>query len=324
MKFILFILSLVCYTVYGFGQTVNINVNEPEWTNEILFVNIEENKTIELERQDAFSNSKVSTGAQLTGIGNVKTRIKVNGGTSPVRLVPSNGKLYFIYKAESNTQNPKDLVHLHAFKTEGKFRTILVGLANDVSKTSGALTSLNFKAEKYKTSSYLITIDNLKPGQYGFALGKEKSNTINMFSIAGGKEDIPEEGKMPIFEDFFEMKKDGLMVSNAKVQINKDPSSDDYNNEICDLLKSANIACVDEKDNPEYEIAYYYGTYLRRGPEGKCLQIQIKSTKEDKIIASISKNISSFPPPSKKKVMGHIEDFFSNLNESIQKSSQKE
>ncbi|MBK8329465.1 MAG: hypothetical protein IPL09_08335 [Bacteroidetes bacterium] len=298
MKFLGILIVILTIQIKSYSQKVN--VNEPEWTNEILFVNLEENKTEELERQEYFTNAKVGAGAQITGIGSAKTRIKVNGGLSTSRFKPSDGKLYFLYRTENNTQNPKDLVHLYAFETEGKFRTIITGKANSTNVTAGKLSSLNYKAEKYKSSSYLIIIENLPQGQYGFSLGKEVNKTVHMFAVPGGKEDIPEKGKLPLFPDFFELRKNGELISNSTIQITKDPSSDDYNSEICELLKNKGITCVDEKGHPDYKLEYYYGTYLRRGPEGKCLQIRIVSLKNDSEVLICSKNIASFPPPSKK------------------------
>jgi hypothetical protein len=62
-------------------------------------------------------------------------------------------------------------------------RVMPIVSATTFSSTSNEVIYLAFAAKKYGRSSYLVTVTDLAPGEYGFSLGKESTYTVHLFTV---------------------------------------------------------------------------------------------------------------------------------------------
>lgn len=161
----------------------NVKIPEPEFSGVIVHVNSNTGNGLPLETSKLVLKTKASASVYLTGIGKATTKAIVKGNTSSVRI-PKNSIIQFIYRANDNMVNPSDVIQLIWFTTKGGNReTELASSGTFSGSSSGDIGFIQFTAEKYKTSSYLIKVKNLSAGEYGFSLGKEETTTIHMFSV---------------------------------------------------------------------------------------------------------------------------------------------
>jgi len=100
----------------------------------------------------------------------VRGKIKVPGAKSPVR-VPSSGKLQFVVRAVDNHSDPISIVKVFRFKAKSKSRKAEVWSVNFWGNTSrNDMAFVPFTAKKFGTSSYLIEIASVEPGEYGITV----------------------------------------------------------------------------------------------------------------------------------------------------------
>ena len=180
MKTLLLTTALFLTTLLS-GYSQAIKVSEPEWEGEAIFVNDSIGKGLTLERQEGTLKTKSSASVYMTGIGKTTAVLSVKGDASTVRL-KKNSEIKFIYRFKDNGANPKNLIQVVALTKKKSARTVEVGSYETFAGASeGNLSYVEFKAEKYGTSSYLITITDLKSGEY--ALSTPSSNTMYLFGI---------------------------------------------------------------------------------------------------------------------------------------------
>jgi len=169
-------LSYIC-------QGQKITIPEPEFSGTIVFVKDSATAGMPLETTKIVLKTKASASVYITGIGKAKTKASVKGTTSTA-MVDKDSTIYFIYKAADNTINPADVIQLIRFTVKGGNReTDLASAGTFTGSSSGDIGFVQFTAKKYKTSSYLIAVTDLAPGEYGFSLGKEESTTVHMFTL---------------------------------------------------------------------------------------------------------------------------------------------
>ena len=172
---------LIFVSVLSHAQ--NVKVAEPEFSGTIILVNPTGSTGLPLETAKLILKTKASASVYVTGIGKATTKATVKGSTSGVK-VKRDSSIRFVYRAADNTINPADVIQLIRFKVKGDNReTVLASAGTFSGASTGDIGFVPFTAKKYKTSSYLINVANLAPGEYGFSLGKEETTTIHMFSV---------------------------------------------------------------------------------------------------------------------------------------------
>lgn len=156
-------------------------IQEPEWVGDIAYVS--PNGTIPLEKQTGSLKTKASAAVYITGMGKTRTKLSINGSSSPIRIKQA-GSLQFIYNAGGNDVNPRDIIQLYKLETTGKERKLeLASLGTFSGGAQGDIDFIPFVAVKYSTNSYLVTVTNLPPGEYGFSLGKTSTYIVNLFGV---------------------------------------------------------------------------------------------------------------------------------------------
>src|SRR5664280_23846 len=146
MKRNLLILSVLLFSVSLLnGQT--IKVKEPEFSGTAIFVNDTIGDGILLEQQTA-TMGKVKLRSK-------ETSLEVNSCCSTVFADSINSQ--FIVRVSDNSIKPDDAISVIKMNIENSKRSWKFSKPETV----------EFKATKYGTSSYLITVPKLPIGQYG-------------------------------------------------------------------------------------------------------------------------------------------------------------
>ena len=163
MKQNLLILSFLFFSI---AQTYcqkfkNVRIIEPDFSETAVFVNDSIGNGVLLEQQTA-TMGKVKLRSK-------ETSLEVNYCCSIVFADTINSQ--FIVRVSDNSINPYDLVSIVKMKIENTKRVW------NTSKSE----KVEFKAKKYGTSSYLITVPRFTPGQYGICF--MNSNSVNLFGV---------------------------------------------------------------------------------------------------------------------------------------------
>lgn len=163
MKRSILILSILFFSI---AQTYcqkfkNVRTTEPEFSETAVFVNDSIGNGILLEHKTAVSSKIKYMTTQLV------LEFKMCCSTVSVDSLNSQ----FIVRVSDNSINPYDLINIVKMKTENTKRTW------NTSKSE----KIEFKATKYGTSSYLITVPRFTPGQYGICF--KNSNSVNLFGV---------------------------------------------------------------------------------------------------------------------------------------------
>ena len=160
MKSNLLILSLLLFSVSLLnGQT--IKVKEPEFSGTAIFVNDTIGDGILLEQQTA-TMGKVKLRSK-------ETSLEVNSCCSTVFADSINSQ--FIVRVSDNSIKPDDVISVVKMNIENSKRSWKFSKPETV----------EFKAKKYETSSYLITVPKLTIGQYGIYF--KNTYTVNLFGV---------------------------------------------------------------------------------------------------------------------------------------------
>lgn len=175
------LIPLFSFAVYA----QNIKVLEPEYSGDIVFINDSIGSGIPLEKKT--TNIEIKTSA-LTWIPIVglfvgkSTSSKVVKGCCSNVIIPKKKNIQLIIKVDDYSQNPQSYIKIFSLiKKENCRQNVLY-----VSKTFGGAKEettnyIEYTAQKYGISSYLIEIPNIESGEY--AINLYKSIDFNLFQI---------------------------------------------------------------------------------------------------------------------------------------------
>ena len=160
MKKNLLILTIFLFSIAQANcqKEKNIRIAEPEFSGTAVFVNDTIGKGILLEQQTATFENRMVT---------IKYAVKVCCSTVFADTINSQ----FIVRVSDNSLNPYDEISIIKLKIENAKRTW------NFSKQE----TIEFKAKKYGTSSYLIFVPKFALGQY--AIRFKNSNAVNLFGV---------------------------------------------------------------------------------------------------------------------------------------------
>lgn len=116
--------------------------------------------------------------------------LEIAGGKAQTRF-PTVETLQLIVKAIDNNSDPLSIVTIYKLKASKNKRSVLISKDNSGTLMKSRTNSkdiINFTGKKYATSSYLITLSNLKPGEYGIIVTNpnsrdEKRAVVSCFAI---------------------------------------------------------------------------------------------------------------------------------------------
>ena len=159
MKRNLLILSLFLFSINQANcqKEKTIRITEPEFSGTTIFVNDSIGSGVLLEQQTA----------SMEGMVTLKYAVKVCCST--VFADTTNSE--FIVRVSDNSINPYDVLSIVKTKIENSKRTWKFSNPENI----------EFKAKKYGTNSYLITVPKFTIGQYAICF--KNSNSVNLFAV---------------------------------------------------------------------------------------------------------------------------------------------
>jgi hypothetical protein len=116
--------------------------------------------------------------------------LEVVGGTAQSRF-KSNEPVNLIVRAVDNNSDPLTIISIYKFKAKSKSRSVLLGKDNSgtwLKSRTNSKDLIRFSGRKYATSSYLIALKDLPPGEYGIIVSNpnnrdEKRVVVSCFGI---------------------------------------------------------------------------------------------------------------------------------------------
>ncbi|MBR2261910.1 MAG: hypothetical protein IJ916_09460 [Paludibacteraceae bacterium] len=159
---------------------------EPDFVGECFYLK-KDGSTMKLEKSRTVARTKANAGLYIAGIGKVKTEIHIETPKSTSRIKGSSIKL--IVKAVDNLSDPMSIISIFKFEEKKKYRRAEIASAGTFSGSTGNdMDYIDFDAKKYGESSYLLSIENLKPGEYGIIVTNpnnkdEKQVIVSCFGI---------------------------------------------------------------------------------------------------------------------------------------------
>lgn len=159
-------------------------VIEPDFIGECLLLKPDQS-TVLLEKHMTQTRS---SGVIVTGFGSLKSKLQIDGCCSANKIKASDD-IQFIVRAVDNSTDPMAIVKIFEFDSSKKFRRAELASVNSFGTTkTNKLHYLNFSGKKYGQNSYIITLKDKPPGEYGITVTNpnaldEKSTIIASFSI---------------------------------------------------------------------------------------------------------------------------------------------
>lgn len=146
-------------------------IQEPEYIGQVALVQSDSSQVV-LVKEEAEMKTKTSgfgyipiPGSSLLDKG--KTFLRVKGDTSPNKI--AKGEVQLIVRVKDNNEDLKNSIGVFQFETkkkERRFTLAKVGLLSGMKATT-SFNTVPYEAKKIGASSYMVTIVNLQPGEYG-------------------------------------------------------------------------------------------------------------------------------------------------------------
>ncbi|CAM3854270.1 hypothetical protein [Aquirufa aurantiipilula] len=164
------ILTLGILCLMGLFHTTNgqdLALKEPDFVGEGLLIN--DTQAVSLEKNKV----NIETRMYWSAVG---LNIVVNGCCSNVSTKAGTVKL--LVKVQDNSLSPSSSIEVFRLNSNAKNRIVeYMKLGNFGRMKEGTkMETLTFVGTKYGVSSYILTLQDVKPGEYGLVLESEKKN----------------------------------------------------------------------------------------------------------------------------------------------------
>lgn len=116
--------------------------------------------------------------------------LELTGKNAKVRI-PAGESARFIIRSVDNNSDPISMIRIYKFDTNRKKRKTVLSEDNSgtlMKSRTHTKNQLVFSGKKYGSSSYLIALDDLKPGEYGIVITNpnnvdEKRTVVATFGV---------------------------------------------------------------------------------------------------------------------------------------------
>lgn len=167
MKYLIIYLFVFC----GFNYKISaqdVTVKEPDFVGEGILL-VDNNTALPLEKCKVNIETKMYFNA--SGL-----NIVVNECCS--KISSKVGQLRLVIKVQDNSLSPISSLEAFRLNSNKKNRSIeYMKLGNFGRMKEGTkMETLSFTGSKFGTSSYILTFQDIKPGEYGVVLESEKKN----------------------------------------------------------------------------------------------------------------------------------------------------
>lgn len=170
---IAFLKFLFATIVLIYTLPLKAQVTEPDFVGEAFMIKVD----------SSYSQLDKSIGGFTSGMSFSSNSwnalsLEISGGKSQTRI--SEGTpLQLIIKAVDNNSDPLSIINIYKFNSKKNKRTVLISKDNSGTLMKSRTNSkdlVTFGGKKFKTSSYLITLKDLKKGEYGIVVTNPNSN----------------------------------------------------------------------------------------------------------------------------------------------------
>jgi hypothetical protein len=161
-----FFFTLMLSLVFALGVQAQATIPEPTLAEQTLILTSDTGGAL-LDTENGTLKVKSGTSPSLIIAGKVKATLTLQGVASISK--DRGGKTTrLIVKAKGNATDPNSFMDILKFQVKGKERRYqFAGTDTPSSSETGNLSRIQYNAKRYGQSSFLITMDNLTPGEYG-------------------------------------------------------------------------------------------------------------------------------------------------------------
>lgn len=115
--------------------------------------------------------------------------LEITGGKAQTRITQPTVRL--IIKAADNNSDPLSIITIYRLKAKKKKRTTVLSEENSgtlMKSRTHTKKQIPFSGKKFGSSSYLLTINNVEPGEYGIVVANpnnidEKKVIVSCFGV---------------------------------------------------------------------------------------------------------------------------------------------
>ena len=161
-----------------------VTVAEPKDAEETLML-VSNSKGVLLDQERGSVKASADASLLIIGAGRMKSRLTVKG-TQSSSSVKGSANTRLIISVKDNTYDPESFIDIFKFEVTEKERRHLVKEIGVLMKTDpDKKLFVDYEAQKYGKSSYLVTLKDLTPGEYGMVIkDPEKPKIKNGMKVA--------------------------------------------------------------------------------------------------------------------------------------------
>lgn len=179
------LLILILAPILFAALPVMAQVNEPDFVGEVYSLKAD-GSTIQLDKEIGDFTAGVSLSSNSWNA----LSLEIDGGRSQTRF-SSDATLQLVVRAVDNNSDPLTIISIYKLKGKKNKRTVVIGEDNSgtlMKSRTNSKDMIRFSGKKYGTSSYLITLKDLKIGEYGVVVSNpnnidEKRVVVSCFAI---------------------------------------------------------------------------------------------------------------------------------------------
>lgn len=168
----------------AYSQTPNIEI-EPDFVGEAYLINPDGTNTA-LNKEIAGFTQGISFKSNSYNA----LSLEIPGAHAQLRI-PNNQNLQIVVRAVDNQADPLSIITLYKLDAKSKKRTTLLSKDNSgtlLKSRTNIKNQVPVTGKKFGTSSYLLNIQNLTPGEYGLMVNNpnnvdEKRTIISCFGV---------------------------------------------------------------------------------------------------------------------------------------------
>jgi hypothetical protein len=170
----------------SFGTTsLKAQVSEPDFVGEAYQLK-NDSSTVSLDKEIADYTAGMSWSSNSWNA----LSIEIREGKAQTRF-SSSENLKIVVRAVDNNTDPLAIISIYKFKAKSSKRTVVLSEDNSgtlMKSRTNSKDMVRFNGKKFRTSSYIIELKNLKPGEYGIIVSNpnsrdEKRTVVSCFGI---------------------------------------------------------------------------------------------------------------------------------------------
>lgn len=172
LKSFTLILFFIASSFFSFGQTA---IKEPEYKGNMVLVDGATGRPLEKQKMSGKAQTRFSKSQTLAIIQGLTSPVRINAGIS----------LQILVRAQDNSVDPVQIINFFKLTADPDKKERFLLLTRQVAfaaKEAMKIEMIPFTSDKFGTSSYLLTVGKLPPGEYALTLEGSRE-VFNMFGV---------------------------------------------------------------------------------------------------------------------------------------------